>query len=229
MIRAASLCLVALVAAAQSSTAGVVGAAEDLVVRVTSPFANRLYQTRGLKPGVEVSIHERGPLASAVRARPEAYELCVDFSHPHGFTSCKGLAAATNLAAADLASFHEGAHVFRAYLRPHPAVVAADAEFAAAAAAAFAALPPRVPLLSEAELAGAAVNVPYATGPLRLRGQVQGDGGGSGSPALASVTGGVESGVEWVVAVHYSHDAHVAVLHWGTPVYVLELERYKKG
>ena len=219
--------------AAEGSSFGVVGTAEDLVVRVTSPSPNRRYQTRGLKPGVLVDIMEQGPLASAIRARPEAYELCVDFSHPHSFISCKVLTSATNLAAADLRSFHEGSHEFRAFLRPHPVVVANDKATVAAGG------PQPIPLLSEADLAPAAVHVPYATGALQVPSSGLGPSNStsSGSSSSSSSSSGTTSPsrptslngngglVEWVVALHYSHDAHVAVLHWGIPVYVLELER----
>jgi hypothetical protein len=152
---------------------------------VTSPFPHRTYQTRGLRPGVSLAVEERGPLAEALRARLGDYELCIDYSAPQGFTSCKALTSGSDLNSADLSSFEAGSHTFRAFLRPRPG---ADDDGQA------------VSLLTEAELALCAVDVPYATGAL------------AASP-------------EWVVALHYSHDAHVAALHFGVPVFVLEIER----
>ena len=111
-------------------------------IKVTSPAANRFYQTKGLRPGVEVSIHEQGQLAENIRQRPEDYELCIDFSAPHNLVSCKGLLSPTNLASADLSSYHEGGHTFRAFLRPRPGADSLG-----------------LSLLTEEELAGASVEV----------------------------------------------------------------------
>ena len=150
-------------------------------ITVTSPFPHRTYQTRGLRPGVALSVLERGAVAEAVRARLDDYELCVDYDAPNGFLSCKALTSGQDLASADLTSLAPGGHNFRAFLRPRP-----GADPAA--------------LLDPEELAACTVDVPYATGPL---------------PTTP----------EWAVALHYSHDAHVAALHFGMPVFVLELER----
>eukprot|EP00614_Pseudopedinella_elastica_P035238 CAMPEP_0172644760 /NCGR_PEP_ID=MMETSP1068-20121228/239379_1 /TAXON_ID=35684 /ORGANISM="Pseudopedinella elastica, Strain CCMP716" /LENGTH=848 /DNA_ID=CAMNT_0013458973 /DNA_START=205 /DNA_END=2751 /DNA_ORIENTATION=- len=167
---------------------------EEISIRVTSPDHHRNYQTRGLIPGVTLKVSGDGPLAAPLLARPDDYELCVDFSAPNGFVSCKGLASSDNLASVDLSSMPLGEHVFRAFLRPKPGAGEKG-------------------LLTQEALASTAVQVPYSSGPEPPP-----------TPLAEPASRAANQG-EWVVGLHFSHDAHVAVTHRGEPVVVLELER----
>ena len=161
-----------------------------VAIKVTSPHASRTYLTNGLRPGVELEIHDVDhPLALGIRARLADYELCVnfDFGGSYGMPLCKGLASSDDLPSIVISTLPHGQKVFRASLRPAPGGGAG--------------------LLSEEELSVTAVEVVYRTG------------------SLAPSPSGTSAPLDWVLALHYSHDAHVAVLHGGVPVLVLELER----
>lgn len=156
----------------------------DVVISITSPIRDRIYNTRGLRPGVTVDIYANGGVISnSIREHFNDYELCIDYYDKGNYLSCKTLGSNSDLASADLSSFPEGNHIFSAFIRPVEGVRG---------------------LLSASELSSITVKVPYSTG------------------SLDKIT---HEKPEWVIALHYSHDAHVAALHWGEPVYVLELER----
>jgi hypothetical protein len=167
-----------------TATAHGADVAPDVSMTITSPIRDRIYNTRGLRPGVSLNIYPNGgPISNALRERFDEYELCVDFDTQRKYLSCKTLGSSDDLSSVDLRTMPDGYHLFAAFLRP---------------------VEGKSGLLTESELSSASVTIPYYSGPL--------DEATQGQP-------------EWVISLHYSHDAHVAALHFGEPVYVLELER----
>jgi hypothetical protein len=187
-------------------------AVDDIVITVTSPAPGRHYITHGLPPGVSLDVGSSSAVANMLRARPEAYEFCVDFDSlkQEYLSQCKSFVGGQNLLGIDLETMEVGNHSFRAFLKPKD-------EFANEEG-----------IASQEDLASSAVEVPYSTGalpPPPSVGSSQSQMHAASDGSAASDGAAVEAVEEWVVSFHFSHDAHVAALHWGEPVFVLELER----
>ena len=138
--------------------------------------------------------------------------------------TCKNLAGTEDLQSIALADFPEGNHTFTAFLRGRNGSSGAG----------------ELADVSNEELRTFAVEVPYGSGLRAVYeniGNDQEDGADEAAEGVgmrgddqqnsdeAEGAGRSMGVVEWAIGLHFSHDAHLTVLHFGIPLLVLELER----
>jgi hypothetical protein len=208
-MRSVNAQLIALAALAFTSF-GVVSV--DVRISCHRPIPNTYYVTENaLNPNINIEFEE-GPVSDAVRSNPDGFEICIQWGDDFE-PSCSRLdpeAMGTLPALDPKTTATHGAYIFRSWIQPTEGGGGRT---------------PNSPISSAEIRSATLLEVPFGIGaPVDDEDEASSPTPKEGTPPTVAADDGTP---EYLLGVHYAHDAHVAVVDakTGQPVFVLELER----